>query len=138
MKRSLYGLVILSLCTASPSPAVTDGVEAEILVQENRSWNGAPLPPYPQGEPEVSIIRIRIPPGSELPMHLHPVINAGVLLQGKLTVVTEAGDRLYLQAGDPIIEVVNQWHYGKNEGDRTAEIMVFYAGIKDQPLTIKQ
>ena len=37
-----------------------------------------------------------------------------------------------------IVEVVNKWHYGKNEGDKMAEIMVFYAGVLDKPITIKK
>jgi len=39
---------------------------------------------------------------------------------------------------DPIVEVVNTWHYGRNEGDKPAEIIVFYAGEKGDPVTIKK
>jgi len=63
------------------------------------------------------------------------VINAAILLKGKLTVVTEDNKTLHLKAGDSI---VNKWHYGKNEGNKTAEIIVFYAGIPDTPITIKK
>ena len=71
-------------------------------------------------------------------LHKQPVINAGVLLSGELTVVTEDNKTLYLKAGESIVEVVNKWHYGKNEGNKTAEILVFYAGVQDTPITIKQ
>jgi len=71
-------------------------------------------------------------------MHTHPVINAGVLLKGQLTVTTESGQVLHLRLYDPIIEVVDTWHYGKNEGDEPAEIIVFYAGIKGESITIKK
>jgi hypothetical protein len=43
-----------------------------------------------------------------------------------------------LKAGESIIEVVSKWHYGKNEGDKTAEILVFYAGVVDTPITIEK
>ena len=66
-----------------------------------------------------------------------PVINAGVMLAGELTVITEKNEMLHLKEGDSIIEVVDKWHYGKNEGDTTAEIIVFYAGIFNRPITIK-
>jgi quercetin dioxygenase-like cupin family protein len=69
-------------------------------------------------------------------MHKHPVINAGVLIKGNLTVTTESGRILELKAGDPIIEVVETWHYGQNKGDQPAEIIVFYAGAKEEPVTI--
>ena len=71
---------------------------------------------YPNGKPEVTILRIIIQPGVELPLHKHPVINAGVLLRGELTVVTEDNETLHMKAGDSIVEVVDKWHYGKNEG----------------------
>ena len=73
-----------------------------------------------------------------MPLHEHPVINAGVLLSGELTVVTEDNKTLHLKAGDAIVEVVNKWHYGKNEGNEPAEILVFYAGTADKPISIKK
>jgi quercetin dioxygenase-like cupin family protein len=96
------------------------------------------LPDYATGKPEITILKIQIPPGSRLPLHKHGVINAGVLLRGELTVVTEDKKILYLKAGDPIIEVVNTWHYGKNEGETLAEIIVFYAGKVGAPITVYQ
>ncbi|HOZ60858.1 MAG TPA: cupin domain-containing protein, partial [Smithellaceae bacterium] len=70
-------------------------------------------------------------------MHKHPVINAGVMIAGDLTVITEKNETLHLKTGDSIIEVVDKWHYGKNEGNKTAEIIVFYAGVIKQVITIK-
>jgi quercetin dioxygenase-like cupin family protein len=66
------------------------------------------------------------------------VINAGVLLKGSLMVVTEEQDTLHMKAGDSIVEVVNKWHYGINEGNEPAEIIVFYAGIKGKPVTVEK
>ena len=106
------------------------------LVKSTRSWDGALLPAYPQGQPEVRILQITIPAGTRLSMHHHPVINAGVLISGQLTVFTEGGKTLLLEAGDPIVEVVNTLHYGVNEGEEPAEIIVFYAGVVDAPVTI--
>lgn len=122
----------------SGSVLAADTVEVETLVKTTSSWNGADLPDYPQGEAEITILRIKIPPGIQLPLHEHPVINAGVLLAGELTVITENDEVLRLKAGDAISEVVDTWHYGKNEGDEPAEIIVFYAGIADMSITIKK
>lgn len=113
------------------------GAKGEVLVKSVSSWNGSQLPKYPEGQPEISILKIQIPAGVKLPMHQHPVINAGVLTKGTLTVISKAGERLVLNAGDPIIEIVNQSHYGINEGTETAEIIVFYAGVTNTPITIK-
>ena len=52
--------------------------------------------------------------------------------------MTEDNETLHMKAGDSIVEVVDKWHYGKNEGNVPAEIIVFYAGIVDTPITIKK
>jgi quercetin dioxygenase-like cupin family protein len=114
-----------------------NNVVVEQLAKSSSSWDGKSLPVYPQGQPEVTILRIKIPAGAKLEIHNHPVINAGVLLAGELTVVTEDNKTLHLKAGDSIVEVVNKAHYGKNEGNQTAEIIVFYAGEVNKPITVK-
>ena len=113
-------------------------VVKEELVKTTQSWDGNVLPAYPQGQPEITILRINIPAGARLETHHHPVINAGVLTRGQLTVVTTDGKTLYLKAGDPIVEVVNTVHYGINNGSAPAEIIVFYAGIIGSPITITE
>lgn len=145
MKRTAGILAALPAVLLLQSGCVTSGVgrqanEASIVVEElvrsTKSWDGACLPAYPQGLPEISIRRIRIPAGARLDTHLHPVINAGVLTRGQLTVVAADGKTLHLSAGDPIVELVNTTHYGMNEGKVPAEIIVFYAGVVGTPITV--
>lgn len=124
---------------APPSPqAGSQAVSSVQLVRSEHSWDGALLPAYPQGQPQVTILRITIPAGARLPMHHHPVINAGVLTRGQLVVTTADGKELRLTAGDPIVEVVNTPHQGFNPGSEPAEIIVFYAGQDGAPLAVKQ
>jgi quercetin dioxygenase-like cupin family protein len=66
------------------------------------------------------------------------VINAGVLLKGEMTVVTKDGEEYTFSAGDSIVEVVDTWHYGRNDSDQPAELVMFYIGTKGEPLTIKE
>lgn len=108
------------------------------LVRNSKSWDGELLPPYPQGQPEITIRRITVPAGARLEAHSHPVINAGVLMSGQLTVETTDGKILHLKTGDPIVEVVNTLHYGINDGAVPAEIVVFYAGIVGQAVTVSK
>ena len=115
-----------------------NGLQVEVLTKSSRSWDGRPLPHYSAGIPEITILKITIPPGAVLPEHEHPVINAGVLLKGELTVITREHKTLHLKAGDPIVEVVGTWHYGKNESSEPAEIIVFYAGVQGEPITVKK
>ena len=114
-------------------------IKVDILSKTSTSWDKKTLPDYPKGKPEITILRITVPPKVQLPLHKHPVINAGVLLKGELTVITEdINETLHLKAGDSIVELVNKWHYGKNEGSEPAEIIVFYAGTPETPITIKK
>ncbi|PJA31874.1 MAG: hypothetical protein CO187_07065, partial [Zetaproteobacteria bacterium CG_4_9_14_3_um_filter_53_7] len=58
-------------------------VTVDLLAKTSSSWDGGVLPCYSTGSPEITILRIIIPPKVRLPMHKHPVINAGVLLKGE-------------------------------------------------------
>ncbi len=129
------------LCTAllATPQAFADAAVAtptvEVLAKSTTSWDGGNLPAYAEGSPEVLVLKIEIPPGFTLPLHRHPVINAGVLLAGELTVTTEDGTSLHLSAGEAIVEVVDTWHSGRNDGDVPATIIVFYAGIEGLAVT---
>ena len=137
LKKAVFCIFSVILIAGCASPRYTDEVRAVQLIKTTDSWNGRPLPAYRTGTPEVTILRITIPPGVTLPMHTHPVINAGVLVSGELTVITDNGQTLHLKPGDPIVEVVDTWHYGKNDGTDPADIIVFYAGEKGAPITLK-
>lgn len=138
MKRIFCIICWTLLLAGNVSAADGNGLEVSVLAKSGLSWDGRVLPDYPQGKPEVTILKIKIPPGAVLPLHKHPVINAGVLFSGELTVVTEEGKTLQLKAGEALVEVVNTWHYGKNEGNKPAEIMVFYAGALEAPITVNK
>lgn len=138
MKKILCGICLVLFLAGSVWAKGENGVHVDVLAKTSVSWDGTALPNYPKGRPEITILRIQIPPKVRLPLHEHPVINAGVLLKGELTVVTIDKKVLHLKAGDSIVEVVNKWHYGVNEGNKPAEIIVFYAGVKGSPITIKK
>ncbi|MCL3782452.1 cupin domain-containing protein [Prolixibacteraceae bacterium JC049] len=129
-------IIIFSVFIGCVSTKKITKTEVVTLVKSDKSWDGMQLPKYATGNPEITILKITIPSKTKLKWHKHPYINAGVLLKGKLTVVSENKDTLYLKANDPIVEVVNTWHYGVNEGKEPAEIIVFYAGVKEKPITV--
>ncbi|MDF1825857.1 MAG: cupin domain-containing protein [Verrucomicrobiales bacterium] len=138
MNKSLYGILFAFLFVGCASPKYATSVKSTQLAKSTKSWDGQKLPPYERGTPEVTILRITVPPKHTLPMHRHPGINAGVLLKGELTVTTKSGKVLRLKPNDSIIEVVDTWHYGRNDGNVPAEIIVFYAGIEGESITIKK
>jgi len=138
MKKCFLAICLTLLLSGNVWAEDVKTVEVKVLEKTSLSWDGKALPNYPKGNPEITILRIKIPPGVQLSLHKHPVINTGVLLNGELTVVTEDGKTLHLKTGDSIVEVVNKWHYGKNEGSKPADIIVFYAGVSGRPITIKK
>ncbi|MCW7754253.1 cupin domain-containing protein [Desulfobotulus sp. H1] len=141
MKKNLISFILpccfLFLFTQAV-PAKETGTVVKELARTQHSWDGALLPPYPEGQPEIRILSITIPPGQKLAVHKHPVINAGVLLSGQLRVQTTDGQVLNLDAGEAIVEVVQTWHWGESIGKDPAHIIVFYAGEEDIPVTITQ
>lgn len=105
------------------------------IVEASESWDGAPLPAYPADAPRITILRGVFPPGERLSMHSHPVINAGMVLRGELTVVAADGAERTFRAGEGIVELVGKAHYGENRGTEPVELVMFYAGARNLPLT---
>ncbi|WP_263833741.1 cupin domain-containing protein [Sulfurospirillum oryzae] len=133
MQKVLCSLVLLFSFTFAAG-----NVESVTLAKSDKSWDGSNLPAYPKEAPEISVLKITIPAHTELPLHKHPIINAGYMVKGSLKVVTDENKTLHLKAGDALIEVVDKWHYGVNEGDEPVEIVVFYAGTKASAYSIKK
>lgn len=131
----ICGLVLIPGSSAFAKALQTTVKE---LANAQKSWDGNRLPAYPEGQPEIRILSITVPPGEKLAVHQHPVINAGVLLSGHLRVHTTTGQILDLHAGEAIVEVVNTWHWGESLGPDPAHIIVFYAGQTDTPVTVTQ
>ncbi|MHA6197801.1 gamma subclass chorismate mutase AroQ [Pseudomonas wadenswilerensis] len=127
-------LAFLSACTRLPSSAP---VESQVLLRTSNAWDGSPYPDYPDGRPELSLLKIRIAPHTSLDWHRHPTPNAGYLLAGDLHVETREGREIQLRAGQALAEVVNVVHRG-HAGSDGAELVVFYAGSPGVPLAEKE
>ena len=112
------------------------GVKVETLAKSSFEWDGDLLPNYPKSQPEITVLKITIPPGTTLPMHTHPIINAAVILQGTLEVKLPNGTSRTFNEGEALIEVVNTAHYGKTVGNESVVVLVVYAGTKDSPTTV--
>lgn len=127
-----------AICTSGCKNKVMDEIKTITLIETDKSWNGNDLPNYPKGKPKITILKISIAPLSKLSIHKHLVINAGVLIKGELTVVDEQNNKLILKEGDALVELVNSCHFAENTGNSTAEIIVFYAGTTNLPITVNE
>lgn len=112
------------------------GIVSLKLAETSKSWDGAPLPNYPDGSPVVSIYKYVFPPHTVTNSHFHKVINCGVILSGTLTIVTNDNQCHNFHAGEAIVETVGGIHHGENRGDTDVVVIMFYAGDGKTPLSI--
>ena len=112
-------------------------VETTELIRSGQSWDGAELPDYLGGRPELVAMKYVFPPGQKLGWHHHPVMNYGILLQGELTIVGLDGKEKTVRAGEAVIEMVNAIHHGENRGTEPAILYMFYLSQKDLPLSVQ-
>ena len=110
--------------------------ETNILLKRTTSWNNIPYTAYPPGQPELTTVRITIPPHSSLPWHTHDMPNAAYLLSGQLTVEDRAtGRKATYRAGEAFAESVHDVHRGVT-GNEPAVVIVTYAGARGLPLAV--
>ena len=111
-------------------------VQATELMRTSQSWDGAELPDYPAGRPELVAIRYHFPPGQKLDWHHHDVMNFGVVQQGELTIVTDDGKEKTVREGEAVVEMVGTVHHGENRGSVTVVLDMFYLSQKGRPLSV--
>ena len=135
---SVDGASNIDGCDAAVLPQATDGeAESVELLRTCQSWDGANLPDYPQGQPELVAIKYIIPPGKKLNWHHHLVMNHGVLVQGELTIIALDGKTKVMRAGEVVVEMVDTIHHGENRGTEPVVLYMFYLSQKDKPLSVQ-
>ncbi|MEE4883166.1 cupin domain-containing protein [Pseudomonas alliivorans] len=136
--KSLVAATVLLLTShvmADHKPAT---VQSSVLLKSTASWDGTPYTAYPQGQPELTILKISIPPRTRLDWHTHPIPNAAYVVSGELTVeARNSGRQILLRKGGTLAEMVDISHRGKT-GEKPVELIVFYAGTPEVPLSLKE
>jgi len=123
-------LVGLAACATVPTSATV-----ETLLKAGASWDGTPYERYPDAAPELTVLKITIPPRTALPWHRHPMPNAAYVVSGELLVEKrDSGQTIRLVAGDVLPEMVNGVHRGVT-GDVPVVLIVFYAGARGLPVS---
>jgi quercetin dioxygenase-like cupin family protein len=140
--RHLTPLRLLSSLSLWLIPAVLGAgeppIEVEQILQTTQSWDGKNYRGYPTGQPQLTVLRITIPPNTALHWHHHPVISVGYVLSGHLTIEKQdTGERMVVHAGQTVAETVQTTHRGFTT-DEPVELVVFYAGEVGRPITINE
>jgi quercetin dioxygenase-like cupin family protein len=120
LKHCLLGITAI-LCAASLAailvqngPLNVASGQREILLQTTQSWNGKPYTHYPSGQPQLTTIKLTIPPHTALPWHTHPFPNVVYVLSGSLTLHDKASDKtLVVHQGQAVGESVDDIHRGE-------------------------
>ena len=107
------------------------------LLRTSQSWDGAEMPDYPKGRPELVAIRYVFPPGKKLGWHHHDVMNYGVVQQGELTIITLDGKEKTVREGEAVVEMVGTIHHGENQGNIPVILDMFYLSQKGQLLSVQ-
>ena len=131
------GCVSPRSCTAFAEYDGATEVKVLELKRTSQSWDGAELPDYPVGRPELVVKRYIFPRGSRLGWHHHPVMNYGIVQQGELTIIGLDGKEKTVRTGEAVVEMVGTVHHGENRGDKTVVLDMFYVSQKDTPLAVQ-
>ena len=132
-----HTLVTALTCTAliGCGTHAPDTIESTVIKRTSQSWEGTPYTSYPQGQPEMTLLRIRIPANTDLKWHTHPMPNMGYVVSGQLLVETrDTGKQITLLPGDALSELVGISHRGRTAA-QPVELLVFYAGRPGMPLS---
>ena len=143
---SVFGAAAIGIVAGCASPRADaafgkydDATEISIseLKRTSQSWDGAELPDYPVGRPELVVKRYVFPRGSKLGWHHHPVMNYGIVQQGELTIIGLDGKEKTVRAGEAVVEMVGTIHHGENRGDKAVVLDMFYISQKGTPLAVQ-
>ena len=127
-----FRLIAIALIASFAAPAPSTGQDAEATgkVRAKRIFSGTttnsgqPIK-LPQGNVEVVVWMYDIPAGAKLAVHKHPYQRYAYVLQGTLQVTdVQNGRNFEYKPGDFIIEMVDGWHYGANNGKDAVRLLV--------------
>ena len=107
------------------------------LIRTSQSWDGAQLPDFPQGKPELRVIRLDFPVGAKTGWHHHTVVNYGIVQQGDLTIVCQDGAERTFHEGEALVEVIDTIHRGENRGKKPVILNMFYFSAPGAEITIQ-
>ena len=106
---------VLFLALGVAQAADPPRVDVKPLARTNTTVTGQPIvvPQYP----DVIVSIATFPPGARLGEHQHPYPHYVYVLQGVLTVVnTQTNKTFEAKEGSFVVEMMNSWHYGINNG----------------------
>jgi len=127
---SIYILTWFLLFMMFPDLAVAE----KPLNKTQTSWDDGVIY-YPQGQAEITSVKLRIEENQLTEFHCHPVPTFGYVLYGELVIETKNGKKITLKEGESVVEVMRTIHRGRAING-PVELIVFYAGSTTIPNTV--
>lgn len=119
-----YAAILLLAGLAGHPAWATEPVEVTRLLSTTVTASGQPII-LPQHDARVVVSRFVIQPGVTLPVHEHMAQRYAYVESGRLRVTLSDSDRsIDYAAGDFIVEVRDQWHYGTALGSEPVVLVV--------------
>jgi quercetin dioxygenase-like cupin family protein len=137
-KILLYLTLFLGCLFAEPNLQYNQDIKIERILKTNTTSIGQKIGFTSAADPEVTILKVTIPPGKETGWHKHLFPVFAYVESGTLDVELENGKKVKFTKGSSFAEVTNVYHDGKNEGKEDLVLIAFYLGEKDKPLSIKK
>ena len=138
-KQLLLRILFFSVLICSGAIAraqYANGIVVEKLLTTDTTAVGQKIM-YPCfGEPEVTMLKITIPPGKSTGWHKHSFPVFSYIIQGTLTVELENHRVIQCKENTTYAEMVNTYHNGSNREDSDLVVIAIYLGVKREMLSI--
>lgn len=123
MRRLLLAVLVVALLGPASWAASAPKVVVKQILATATTASGQPIAVPPS--PEVVVSTYEIPAGASLPFHKHPYQRYAYVMAGDLSVTNrDTNETYHYKAGNFIVEVLDQWHMGRNEGKTPVKLLV--------------
>jgi quercetin dioxygenase-like cupin family protein len=137
LPATVVALTVFSGSCFVPSSAMADGaVSVAPLFKGGKTILDQGLGYRQDGPLEISSEIIAVAPQGKIPEHMHLTPFYAYILEGEITVTYANGVENTYKQGQAMLEAINIWHHGVNNGDVPVKILVVNMGVEGVPNTI--
>lgn len=138
IKELIFPLILLLPTLVTPQYSLAEEkIEVTPLIQTSKGLSGESFN-YLEGEPELRLLKVKIPVGLKTPIHTHPSPMLIHVTRGRLKHVRGKVINTF-RAGDVFVESNNGGeHYVKSIGKKPAILHVGVISVVGLPTTINK
>jgi quercetin dioxygenase-like cupin family protein len=134
----LSGLAFALVLVSSAAIADGESVVTTKLLETSVTNTGRPIVYPATDRPAITVAIVEIAPGASTPVHRHPNPLVGYILEGTLEVTADDGTVNVYEAGDALVEALDQDHQGRAIGDAPVRVLITVMGEVGEPISVLQ